>query len=331
MGRPMTILPPWAVVSPMRAWGSPQVKTVVDAMAITSGGPTQTNMSVMRAAGSPPINTVGAQGAMMGPPTCGTSTVTAGQTCISVIRAAGIPMLFSFPQLDAPGDVHALRDETPELLGGFPGLATHGGEVHRARNGFGGEVIAGRYNRGLGRRQAAAAEESSQAGATRGGAELRMLRGRMSCTAVLFGGLRDPSFGGFERGLDLGRRVLSGRAPRADPAPPDGFALGQCVGQETDGIRVELLVHQRSHEVRRFLVRKQEGHGVGPQLRYRADGCGLGIRLFHRIHFSRPFQKDRWLTRAARLEKHKRPDESGRGRQECLRHVVATVSHECAY
>ena len=61
---------------------------------MTSGGPAQTAISETRAAGSPPIRTVGAPGATMGPPTWGTRTVTMGQTCISVRRAAGIPMAY---------------------------------------------------------------------------------------------------------------------------------------------------------------------------------------------------------------------------------------------
>src|SRR3954462_11947341 len=47
-------------------------------------------MSPTRAAGRPPIRTVIPPGGRIGPPTCGTRTVTNGQTCMSVIRAAGI-------------------------------------------------------------------------------------------------------------------------------------------------------------------------------------------------------------------------------------------------
>src|SRR5580700_9794805 len=87
----------------------PQVKTVIDPSTMTSGGPTQIAMSVTRAAGRPPMSTVGAQGPMIGPPTCGTSTVTIGQTCMSVIRAAGIPivLLFLFPDLELLGSPEA--------------------------------------------------------------------------------------------------------------------------------------------------------------------------------------------------------------------------------
>ena len=86
---PKMITPPCAVMSVIRAAGKPQTRTVKDPNTITSGGPTHVNMSVMRACGSPPVSTVTAQGGRMGPPTCGTSTVSIGQTCMSVARAAG--------------------------------------------------------------------------------------------------------------------------------------------------------------------------------------------------------------------------------------------------
>src|ERR1019366_1451762 len=89
---PNTILPPWTVRSPSRAWGMGIVKTVEDPTAIISGGPTQVALSVTRAAGRPPMRTVTAPGGRMIPPTCGTNTVTMGQTCGSVTLAAGIPI-----------------------------------------------------------------------------------------------------------------------------------------------------------------------------------------------------------------------------------------------
>jgi hypothetical protein len=92
----MTIEPPCAVISPMRAAGSLLIITVSDPFTIVSGGPTQVAMSVTRAAGILPIRTVTAQGGRIGPPTCGiggTPGVTIGQTCISPTRAAGIPMM----------------------------------------------------------------------------------------------------------------------------------------------------------------------------------------------------------------------------------------------
>ena len=54
--------------------------------------PAQVAMSVARAAGIPPMSTVGQPGGRIGPPTWGTTPVTIGQTCMSVTRAAGIPM-----------------------------------------------------------------------------------------------------------------------------------------------------------------------------------------------------------------------------------------------
>jgi hypothetical protein len=59
VGQPITIEPPWAVVSPMRAASRPPISTVGDPFTITSGGPTQTAVSVTRAAGMKPIITVG--------------------------------------------------------------------------------------------------------------------------------------------------------------------------------------------------------------------------------------------------------------------------------
>jgi len=66
----------------------PPIITVIDPKTMASGGPTQTHISFTRAAGMNPIITVG-QPKEMGPPTCGTIPVTIGQTCMSVIRAAG--------------------------------------------------------------------------------------------------------------------------------------------------------------------------------------------------------------------------------------------------
>ena len=71
------------------------MNTPAEPLTITSGGPTQISMSVTRAAGRLPIKTVGQHGAMIGPPTWGTSTVTIGQTWLSVMRAAGGIILFT--------------------------------------------------------------------------------------------------------------------------------------------------------------------------------------------------------------------------------------------
>src|SRR5712691_9102119 len=79
----------------MRAAMRLPMRTVGEPMRMTSGGPTQVSMSVIRAAGRPPIRTVGSHGGRMGPPTCGTTPVTMGQTCMSVMRAAGGMICFS--------------------------------------------------------------------------------------------------------------------------------------------------------------------------------------------------------------------------------------------
>src|SRR5574337_1423474 len=89
VGQPSTMVPPWAVRSPIRAAGNPPINTVNEPMAITSGGPAHVAMSLTLAAGNPPINTVGAPGGRIGPPTWGTTPVTIGQTCMSETRAAG--------------------------------------------------------------------------------------------------------------------------------------------------------------------------------------------------------------------------------------------------
>jgi hypothetical protein len=79
----------------MRAAGKSLTKTVIDPFTIMSGGPTHTAISVTRACGKLPVSTVTEQGGSMGPPTWGiggTPGVTIGHTCISVARAAGIPI-----------------------------------------------------------------------------------------------------------------------------------------------------------------------------------------------------------------------------------------------
>ena len=45
------MVPPWAVMSPRRAAGRKPIITDVEPLAMTSGGPTQTAMSLTRAAG----------------------------------------------------------------------------------------------------------------------------------------------------------------------------------------------------------------------------------------------------------------------------------------
>ena len=84
----MMIEPPCAVLSPILDAGIPPIKTVVDPIIIESGGPTHVHRSPTHAAGKPPIKTVTLPGGKIGPPTCGTTPVTMGQTCISLILAA---------------------------------------------------------------------------------------------------------------------------------------------------------------------------------------------------------------------------------------------------
>jgi hypothetical protein len=86
--QPSTITPPCAVISPILAAGLPQMRTVAEPFAMVSGPPAHTNMSPTVADDKPPINTVTFPGGRIGPPTCGTTPVTMGQICISVILAA---------------------------------------------------------------------------------------------------------------------------------------------------------------------------------------------------------------------------------------------------
>src|SRR6516225_8296709 len=76
----------------MRAASKLPIITVKEPLAITSGGPTHVHLSVTRAAGWPPMITVGHPGGKIGPPTCGTGGVPGvimGHVCISPTRAAG--------------------------------------------------------------------------------------------------------------------------------------------------------------------------------------------------------------------------------------------------
>ena len=78
---------------PILAAGLPQIITVEDPLMIVSGGPTQTQLSPITAAGSLPIRTVAAPGPTIGPPTWGIGDgqagVCIGHVCISVNLAAG--------------------------------------------------------------------------------------------------------------------------------------------------------------------------------------------------------------------------------------------------
>jgi hypothetical protein len=96
VGNPATMVPPWAVVSPILAAGLPPISTVAEPFTITSGGPVHTSISPTAAAGIPPTSTVGVPGPVTGPPTCGTGPLAKGQTCISVnLAAGGIMLLFN--------------------------------------------------------------------------------------------------------------------------------------------------------------------------------------------------------------------------------------------
>jgi hypothetical protein len=69
VGHPSMMLPPCAVLSPIRAAGIPPIVTVPEPAAIVSGGPVHVHISPTRAAGIPPIVTVGQPGGITGPPT----------------------------------------------------------------------------------------------------------------------------------------------------------------------------------------------------------------------------------------------------------------------
>src|SRR6186713_1270703 len=60
VGAPSTIVPPCAVMSPMRAAGGPPTSTVIEPFTIVSGGPTHTHMLPTLAAGIIAMITVGA-------------------------------------------------------------------------------------------------------------------------------------------------------------------------------------------------------------------------------------------------------------------------------
>src|SRR5262245_39726315 len=94
VGAPTTIIPPCAHMSSNRAAGMLPISVVADPIATRSGGPAQTAMSVTREVSMLQTITVG-QNSMTGPPTCGTTPVTIGQTWLSVIRPAGIGMGYS--------------------------------------------------------------------------------------------------------------------------------------------------------------------------------------------------------------------------------------------
>src|SRR6478609_2958844 len=95
---PSKMLPPCAVLSPIRAAGCPPIITVDEPVMITSDGPEQPAMSPNLAAGCPPIITVVQPGGMMGPPTWGLGDGM-GQACMSPTRAAA-GMMYSSLSVD---------------------------------------------------------------------------------------------------------------------------------------------------------------------------------------------------------------------------------------
>jgi hypothetical protein len=91
----MTMLPPWAVMSPMRAAGFPQIRTVIEPLTMLSGGPTQVHMQPTVAEGMPPMRTVGPPGVQMGPPTCGTGGTPGVPYLQSTLGKRAFPELWS--------------------------------------------------------------------------------------------------------------------------------------------------------------------------------------------------------------------------------------------
>ncbi len=140
-------------------------------------------MSLTRAAGMPPISTVGQPGGRIGPPTCGTQNID-HRADVHVTGARGghthgRPLLPSLGRLSVflcgglgPGvltgsDFQPDLEECRVLLGGLLGLLDHGGERQGAGDQVSREVL-GRGDRGqIGRGQAAAAEVGRRRGAAR--------------------------------------------------------------------------------------------------------------------------------------------------------------------
>src|ERR1700691_6100026 len=89
-------------------------------------------MSPMRAAGSPSINTVSAPGGRIGPPTWGIIPVTIGQICISETRAAGGIRGSSFLSLENEPELVGHRDPDPgTVMQWYKALRWHTAVVDR--------------------------------------------------------------------------------------------------------------------------------------------------------------------------------------------------------
>jgi hypothetical protein len=89
VGMPKATMPPCWQLSPILAIGLFIAVTVALPKTTLSGGPTQTAISPINAAGITPTSTV-APVPITGPPTCGIGPVNLGQTCNEVIMAAGL-------------------------------------------------------------------------------------------------------------------------------------------------------------------------------------------------------------------------------------------------
>src|SRR5690349_3945279 len=95
--QPAVMLPPCAVLSPIRAAPLPPINTVSDPFTMLSGGPEHVHDVPTAAAGLPPMSTVGTPGGMIGPPVCGLPPgLASGHVWLSPTRAA---IGMSTPQL----------------------------------------------------------------------------------------------------------------------------------------------------------------------------------------------------------------------------------------
>src|SRR2546423_7163865 len=171
------IEPPWVVMSPRRAAGMPPMRTVGEPIATASGGPTHTHMSAARAAGIMATSTVTQPGGNTGPPTCGTGPVTMGQTCMSPARAAGAPMVSSpfashVPQLGALRHLEPHLDVVGKLFFGALWFGGNGRERHAAGDRLGRHELTRRNVRSVRGPQTAGAHECRERGTAGRGAEV---------------------------------------------------------------------------------------------------------------------------------------------------------------
>jgi len=213
---------------------------------MTSGGPTQTAMSVTRAAGRPPIRTVGAQG-RNGPPTCEWAACRGhhGQTCMSIFCGwHSIFLLLRFrlgpPTVGFDGDVQRWATKFWNFTGAFSGSVATAGRDHGA-----GDALAVRNSPGerggLGRRQAAAAEESREAGASGRSAQARHVGRRLWPRGAVAAGLRNHR----SVASRAARKGGAGFSPAAPPAHiqahQNASAPGRACARKAHRIGVELF------------------------------------------------------------------------------------------